>query len=161
VLSERSPSSQNHLADWIEQIQEENESSFQASEKKSEEMYTLAYMLYQNQNYQEATLFFRLLVEASPSNPKFWKGLGATLQMQYDYKGALNCYCCCAQLCDTNQTDPYLYVQTADCNFALKQIKEGLKALNIARSIAKKINDHRVLQHVTFMQQVWSDKGDL
>jgi len=127
----------------------------QLSKEKSEEIYALAYTLYENLRYEDAGHFFRLLVASNPSEPKFWKGLGATMQMQKDYDEALNCYCCCLQFSVQKQPDPYLYLQTADCHFALKQVDEGLNTLDVAHLIAKKIGDKRVLQHVALMQQVW------
>lgn len=151
-------SSQIDFANWMNQAKEGKGPFKPISKEKCEEIYALAYMLYQNQQYQEAGTFFSLLTEAYPSETKFWKGLGACLQMQKDYEEALNCYCCCAYFSSQHQLDPYLYVQTADCYFALKQIDAGLKALEAAHSTAKKMNDQRVLQHVAFMQQVWSKK---
>lgn len=145
----------SHLQAWTHQVMEGKNSFVQIADEKIQEIYALAYMLYQNQQYEEASHFFRLLVVSHPNDIKFWKGLGASLQMQKDYEGALQCYQCCMQ----DQPDPYLHVQIADCYFALKQIDEGLNALNVANSNAKKIDDIRVLQHVAFMRKQWSKKS--
>lgn len=150
--------SKSDFAEWINQLMEEQRSFAQVPQEKIEEIYALAYVLYQKQQYQESSHLFRLLVIACPFKAKFWKGLGACLQMQKDYEEALDCYCCCAQFSHRDQPDPYLYVQTADCYFALKQIDTGLKALEAARLNAKKTQDMRVLQHVALMQQMWSRK---
>lgn len=142
------------FVDWVKQASENNGSFSQVSQNKIEEMYALAYVLYQHQRYQDARHFFCLLTETSPNEAKFWKGFGACLQMLKDYEGALNCYCCSAQF--SKQIDPYLYVQTADCYFATKQVEAGLKALEIAGNIAKKADNKQVLQHVSFMKQIWA-----
>lgn len=116
--------------------------------------YALAYTLYQNDRYLEASHIFRLLTLAHPSEPKFWNGLGAALQMQRDYQEAIHCYLHCADLA-AEKTTPMLYVQMADCYFALKQKDAGLKNLEIAQTKGKKENHTAVLQHVALMQQLW------
>lgn len=146
-------SNQQDFVHWANQASENVGSFSPVPQKKTEDMYTLAYVLYQNQHYQDASHFFRLLAETSPTDAKIWKGLGACLQMLKDYEGALNCYCCCAQF--SKQIDPYLYVQTADCFFATKQVESGLNALEVAHNVAKKTNNKKILQHVAFMQQIW------
>ena len=155
-MASKTTSSQD-FAQWIHQAIGVKNPFEQISKEKEEEMYALAYQFYQQRHYQEASHLFRLLVECSPHEGKFWKGLGASLQMQKDYEEALNCYCCCAQLSPQYQQDPYLYVQTADCYFALNQKEAGLKALEAAHTIACKMNHSSVLQHVAFMQQMWSE----
>lgn len=154
-LTERSPAF--HLDLQINTHSDQNRIGLfpEICKTKKDEIYALAYTLYQNLRYEDASHYFRLLVATHPSEAKFWKGLGACAQMQKDYEEALDCYCCCAHFCHQNQADPYLFVQTADCHFALKEVNEGLKALEAARSIAKKIGDTRVLEHVALMQQVW------
>lgn len=133
----------------------ETETDTLISEKKKEELYAYAYTLYQKKRYQEATFLFRLLVEKFPSEGKLWKGLGSSLQMEQDYEGALDCYCCFAKVCDKEQLTPSLFVHTADCHFALKQVEAGLKALEAAQTAAKKSGDKEVLQHVSFMKNIW------
>lgn len=144
--------------DWMNQANEKKGVFSPISKEKINEIYTLAYILYQNQQYQEARILFRLLIEDHPLEAKLWKGLGACLQMQKDYQEALNCYSYCVSFKNQNEIDPYLYIYIGDCHFALKQIKEGLKALEIAFSNAKKTDNQRILQHVTFMQQIWLKK---
>jgi secretion system chaperone SscA len=147
------------VSDWINQVIEGQNPCSQVSEKKIQEMYALAYLLYRNQHYLQSNHFFRLLVIARPSEAKFWKGFGASLQMQKDYEEALNCYLCCSYLMRHDQPDPYLYVQAADCYFALEQVEAGLKALEAARLIAEKVHDRQILQHVAFMRNRWSSRS--
>lgn len=141
--------------EWMDQVLEGKNPFAEFSEKKIQDIYALAYLLYQNQRYQEAGHHFRLLVVARPSEKKFWKSLGASLQMQKDYEEALNCYMSCYNLSDKNHLDPYLLIQTADCYFALQQVESGLKALEVAQTYAKKTNETRILNHVEFMRQFW------
>lgn len=145
---------QQNFVHWITQASEQCGAFSPVSKEKIEEMYALAYVLYQNRQYQDACHFFRLLTETSPTDVKFWNGFGACLQMLKDYEGALNCYCCSAQF--SKQIDPHVYIQTADCHFALKQVEAGLKALEIAQKIAKKTENKQILQHVAFMKQIWT-----
>lgn len=141
--------------EWMNQVIEGQNPFEQVPEEKIQNIYALAYQLYQNQQYQESSHFFRLLVVARPSEKKFWKSLGASLQMQKDYEDALSCYMSCFHLSDEKHMDPYLFVQTADCYFALHQVEAGLKALEFAHLYAKKTHDTRVLNHVAFMRQSW------
>lgn len=125
------------------------------SKEKEEEAYANAYMLYQNRRYQEAGYLFRLLAQAAPDQPKYWKGLGACLQLQKDYEGALDSYCCCARANSPSCPDAALYTHTADCYLALKEMDKALTALEVAAAIAKKTKQRHILQHVTFMKKMW------
>lgn len=142
-----------HAEIWIEQL-EANENPLACSSKKNmEEAYALAYVLYQNKRYVESELFFRTLVAIHPSEIKFWKGFGSCLQMQQDYQQALNCYLSCVQLMEEENIDPYVFVQIADCYFALKQTHYALKVLECAYVIAKKTNLQPIIQHVLFLRE--------
>jgi Flp pilus assembly protein TadD len=111
-----------------------------------------AYHLYRDRQYEEASLFFRLLTVMSPQEAKHWKALGACLQMKQDYQEALNCYIY-TQLLQHDQQDPYVYIYAADCYFALGQVKEGLKALESARLSGSQ--DAKILKHVSLMKAQW------
>jgi secretion system chaperone SscA len=142
---------------WVNQLAEGNNPFGDVKEVKIQETHALAYCLYRKQEYLEASHLFRLLVSSRPSNPKYWKGLGACLQMLKDYEEALNCYIS-AKILNQGEADPYLYLYAADCYFALKEIKNGLKALKAARLIAEETNDTSILQHVKLMREFWSKK---
>ena len=149
---------ENHVDNWLKDIEEKNSPFPSLSEKKIDDLYALAYFLYQNRRYNEAEQFFRILVVLKPGKIKFWKGFGSSLQMQQDYAQALNCYLCAVQLTEPQSVDPYLLVQAADCYFGLKKSEEALKTLDSAYIIAKKNNQHPILQHVLFMRQLWAKK---
>lgn len=124
--------------------------------EKMKEVYYLAYRLYKDARYREATHFFRLLTTADPLNSNYWKGLGAALQMTNSPETALRCYSC-AQSLEESQPDPYLTIYVADCHFALKQVDQGLKALELAKKQAKGPGSSKVANHVTFMRRLWSN----
>src|SRR5205823_2565260 len=96
---------------------------------KIKELYTTAYRLYRDKHYTDASYFFRLLLVADPGRTKYWKGLGACLQMLGEHRAALNCYVLCQTL-NLDQPDPYLYIHAADCYFAIGEVESGLKALD-------------------------------
>lgn len=127
------------------------------SQEEVNEMHKMAYVYYQNQRYKEADALFRLLVMAKPEEFKFWKGLGACLQMKKNYQAALACYRQ-AQALLKDKPDPYLYVHAADCYFALAEVERGFKVLKAATTYAKKKGDQKILQHASFMKQRWKRK---
>lgn len=148
----KSPSCfEKYVADSLEQ------GSLIPTAQKEKEIYTLGYHLYNDQNYEQAAHFFRFLATWSPTEKKYLKSLGAALQMQNRYEEALRCYVG-AQLLQTQQSDPYLYVYAADCYFAMGQVKQGLKALEGAKKAASEQQEEKVAHHVAFMRQQWSEK---
>lgn len=148
-------SSDCKFLEWAEQVSKGNNPFGNASEEKIKETHALAFFLYREQHYQDASHFFRMLVAARPSEAKFWKGLGACLQMLKEYEEALNCYAS-AQMLNGEKTDPYLYLHAADCYIALKSVDSAFKALESASLRAKKLKDKRVLGHVKLMRELWS-----
>lgn len=147
---------ERQFMEWAHLLAEGKNPYSAVAEEKIEEMHALAYFLYGQQHYLDASYIFRQLTIARPSEAKYWKGLGACLQMLKDYNDALNCYVS-AQLLNGESPDPYLYLYAADCYLALKEVKSGFKALEAAKIQAKKINDQRVLQHVKLMNEMWSN----
>ncbi len=123
--------------------------------KETAEIYPIAYDLYQRQEYLAAISWFYLLTALDPLEPKYWKGLGAALQMKQKYEQALDCYEH-AQTLNKSQPDPYIYIHAADCHFALKHVKQGLKVLEQAKLRAQ--SDHKILNHVALMQELWSNR---
>jgi secretion system chaperone SscA len=147
-----------YLIDLIEAQPEAKIFFSSLSSHKIEELYYMAYHLYRDQQFEQATHFFRFLTCAKPLESKYWKGLGASLQMQQFHEDALNCYIY-TQILHRGQPDPYIYVNAADCYFALKQIPAGLKALEAARLSAEETQDPRVLKHVALMKELWSKEA--
>lgn len=123
-------------------------------EHKIQEIYALAYALYNNKEYVEASHFFRLLALSRPDAAKYWKAFGACLQMLKEYEQAIECYQTAQNLNDSSP-DPYLDVYIADCYFTMHKAEEGLKALETALSHAAQRQDQYILSHVEFMRGVW------
>lgn len=144
------------LLEWWQNQDQETLSTEALSAEKVEEMHHIAYNLYQDRQYDRAAHFFRLLTIVNPLEMKYWKGLGASLQMTKDYEQAIQYYVS-AQLVCQNKPDPYLYVYAADCYFALGQKQESLKALEGAQLIATEQNNVKVLNHVALMKDLWSN----
>ncbi len=119
-----------------------------------EELYGIAYSLYQKKNYFDATIFFRNLLKHSPKETKYWMGLGACSQMLKDYDEALDCYSISEEL--GLKQSPLLYIQAADCFFALNQIDKGLKSLERALQLSG--NNKKISEHIAFMRKVWRER---
>jgi type III secretion system low calcium response chaperone LcrH/SycD len=146
---------QSLLSNWMVEVIDGKNPFDSIPENKIQEIYRMAYALYQQKNYLTASYFFRLLCTARPADPNFWKGLGGTLQMQKNYEEALNCYLSSSLLCNQDSPDPALYAYAADCYFAINQTAEGIQALKAAEAAAKKTNNESVLRHVNVMLQQW------
>lgn len=117
--------------------------------------YRSAYALYQDKAYQQAGEAFKLLVLARPFEAKYWKALGACLQMQKAHEEALSCYRY-ALAFSLEPVDLSIYIYAADCYFTLKQIEEGLKTLKTAQLYAEERQDLRLCHHIHFMLEQWS-----
>lgn len=141
--------------EWVEQISHGKNPYGEISEKKIEEAYALGYFLYQQKHFFDATSLFRQLTLSRPADSKYWKGLGACLQMEKEYEEALNCYAA-AQILNGQTKDPYVYVHAADCYFAQGDKKNGCIALQMANQYGEKQKDQRLLRHVKLMQEIWS-----
>ena len=126
--------------------------------EKIEEIHHIAFYLYQDQQYDKAIHFFRLLTTINPLETKYWKGLGASLQLSNKYEEAIESYIS-AILLSPIKPDPYLYIHAADCYFALNRVKQGLKALDGARASAKEQKNTQVVNHTLLMQELWSKKS--
>lgn len=124
---------------------------------QAQETYYIAYRLYHKKCYQEAGHFFRFLTLLDPMESKYWKGLGACLQMCKAYEEALSCYVC-VQTLQADQPDPYVYAHTADCYFALNQVAQGLQALKGAEKAAQQQKNDQVLSHVDLMAKLWNNR---
>ena len=141
------------MSDWLSK--QDTQSFPTLSTEKISEMHHIAFHLYRDKQYEKAGHFFRLLTIIDPSDMKYWKGLGASLQLAKKYQEAVECYAS-AVLVGSDQPDPYLFVHAADCFFALDQKEQGLKALEGAKLSAELRKDMQVIAHVALMQELWS-----
>jgi type III secretion system low calcium response chaperone LcrH/SycD len=87
-------------------------------------LYLFAYRLYQDSKYNDAVQFFRFLTLIDPYSAKYWKGLGASLQMLKQYEKAIEAYSS-AVLMEKTPSDDYLHEHIAECYSALGQSKKA------------------------------------
>jgi len=139
---------------WLDSIEAGTPLYSEIAEENVQMSYCTAYNLYQRQQYEEALQFFRLLVWVRPLEAKYWKGLGACLQVLKDYEEALESYDYCQTL--HSEPDPYISIHQADCYFALNQAQAGLDVLAMAQRQAKKIQNTQIMDHVDLMRELWS-----
>ena len=120
------------------------------------EVYRMAFELYRDGQYREALPLFRFLVIGDQTDVKYWKGLGACLQMIHEPEEALVCYR--AALFHQNKgMDLTLFLHAADCSFELHQTTQGLAFLNSAEPLAMKTEDRRILEHIKLMKLLWKE----
>lgn len=81
-----------------------------------ENIYNMAYQMYNTGRYQQSLQLFRLLVTLDISELKYLMGVAASLHMLKDYKGASELYFILATL---NPHDPVPYYHAADCYLQL------------------------------------------
>jgi type III secretion system low calcium response chaperone LcrH/SycD len=123
-----------------------------------EGIYSFAYSYYENAWYSHAENLFRLLVSLRIRSSRYWKGLGATLQMLKKYDEAIEAYSWAA-ITDESISDPYPHFHAAECFHTMGEYKRGLKALYSAKTIAKEQGTfYALLQQIELMQKTWRKK---
>lgn len=124
-------------------------------EETKETLYFGGHTLYQNGKYKEATHYFRFLSEIQPSEKKNWMGLGASYQMQKEYKLAIQSYAVAATI---DPKDPNIHMHAAECCFALRRPKEAYSALNQAEELAG--NDEEK-KKIASLRKLWDEENHL
>ena len=120
------------------------------SDEDVEAFYLYGYSHYNSGNWTEATDVFRLLCTRRPLEPRFWFGLGASLQEGNSYFDALHAWAMAALL---KKEDPYPHFHAAECYFSLVEHEEAGKALEEA---ALKIDTNHPLQgKVSLLKEQW------
>jgi type III secretion system low calcium response chaperone LcrH/SycD len=124
------------------------------TKEAQEASYYLAHTFYRQGKYEEASSLFRMLTLAGPTTRKFWMGLGASLQMNKDYKEALNAYELAARL---DPTDPHVHLYAADCFFTQGEAEEGLFALDCAeRALTFSPQKQQNFKaHIQLLRRIW------
>lgn len=134
-----------------------NPSVFQLSADQLLLMYSSAYHLYGHGKYIDSKRLFRFLTICEPFDRRYWMGLAASLLQIKDYKGSLECYSVAAI---QDPDDPYVHLYAADCLFALKKVKEGIRTLESAIAAAKKSDLHlTLLKQLENMHHAWIKKA--
>ena len=95
-------------------------------EKDMEAVYGLAHSLYQSGRYDKAKSAFKFLCLYDHTEPRWWVGLGATMQRLKDFEGAIKAYGY-ATLMDVEDPKPQLHA--GYCLMALEHYVEAKAAL--------------------------------
>lgn len=95
-------------------------------ERDMEAVYGLAHSLYQGGRYDKAKSAFKFLCMYDHTEPKWWVGLGATMQRLKDFEGAVKAYGY-ATLMDVEDPKPQLHA--GYCLLALEKYDEAQAAL--------------------------------
>ncbi len=122
-----------------------------------EEIYSFAYAYYGEGSYKEAETIFRVLTALRIKSPKYWKGLGATFQMQKKYEEAIESYGWAA-LHDNSFLDPYPHFHAAECLYSSGNIPKALMALRSAEAVAKKNSFQSLLAQIRYLQKIWKEQ---
>ncbi|MBF0318680.1 MAG: SycD/LcrH family type III secretion system chaperone [Nitrospirae bacterium] len=111
------------------------------SDDQMEAMYAIAYNLYQSGKYDEAVKVFLVLAINNPFLPKYWKGMGASLQMSKKYCPAVYAYTTAGSL---DVKDPEVYLHLSECTIALGRKEESISTLKTAieKSAANPAYEH-------------------
>jgi len=132
----------------------------QFNDEVVEGLYAFGYGYYDKGRYSEAESIFRILTAVRIRSSKFWKGLGAALQMLKKYDQAVEAYSWAA-VHDDLFSDPYPHFHAAECLYSLGKIKRGLKALFSAKKIAEKKGSYEgLLSQIALLRNAWRKKID-
>jgi type III secretion system low calcium response chaperone LcrH/SycD len=123
------------------------------SSQEQEELYALAYTLYNQGNYPHAGQFFKRLVLCNPFAENYWRGLASSQQMQKEYLNAVHAWATLALLVDQ---DPLPHFHAAECLFSLEEKEEALRALEAAESLLAPADAHQELRKkIALLKQVY------
>jgi len=95
-------------------------------------LYSLAFNLYQNGDYDQAKMIFHQLVLSKPLKQRYWLGLGACLQLEKQFEEALKAWGM-ASILDGHDPTPHFHA--AECNFALNDYEQGWEALKASKKL--------------------------
>lgn len=101
---------------------------------EEEKIYRTGFKLYDQGQYKEASSLFMKLVLQDPLEECYWRGLAASRQMERKYESALHAWGVVALLA---RQDALAHFHAAECLFALSDLKDGKKALNLAEERLK------------------------
>ena len=119
-------------------------------------LYTLAYTLYQAEDFDQAKEVFKQLASSKPFEKKYWFGLGGCYQMKKSYTEALKAWAMAALI---DGKDPTPHYHAAECYLSLKEYPEGKKAMRAATSRLTD-EDCELRQKVKHLETFWNQKKD-
>ena len=134
----------------IDELLEEVKESDALSDTAAEQFYTFAFAQYRCGDLTKASDAFQILCARKPLEARFWFGLGATLQEDRNYKGAMKAWAMAALL---DLKDPYPHFHAAECACSLVELKDAKYAL---LETEKRISeDHPLKDKVRLLKEAW------
>lgn len=122
------------------------------SDEEVEKFYAYGFAQYGSGNWSEAVDVFRVLCTRRPLEPRFWFGLGATLQEAGSYHDALHSWAMAALL---KKEDPYPHFHAAECCFSLQMLQDGAKALAESEMRSRVQPSHPLKEKIGLLRQQW------
>lgn len=92
-------------------------------------LYEVAHQMLKDERVEDAVNAFVFLVTLNPFHGEYWMGLGAALQANHEYEGAIDAYELAAIY---NLENPLPYFYMAKCLFAVHDRVSALQACEIA-----------------------------
>jgi len=99
-----------------------------------EALYGIAYNYYSADKLEDAIRTFSMLAMLNPYDSKYWKGLGASLQVQKHYEKAAEAYGMAATTAGIHDPTPHFHA--GECYTHLKQFKDACIAFEMASDLA-------------------------
>ena len=122
------------------------------TEKEEKDLYEKGYSAYEAGDYKEAVAAFESLLLSRPNESAYWQALGSARQMEKDYEKALYAWAMATVLDPENPSFPF---HAAECCFSNNDPQEGLKALNIVKSITDE--DHELHKKALILEERWDN----
>jgi tetratricopeptide (TPR) repeat protein len=121
-------------------------------ENSIDEMYTQAFYLYQNGQWEKAINQFQCLVFHRPLEPIYWEGLASSYFRRKDYALAIKTFAMVSILAPKNGQ---AHLFAAESYFSLGKAQEGLKALQQAKKLCKEKN---ILFRIDILEKNWEER---
>ena len=102
--------------------------------EKQQQLYQVAFDLYEKEEYRGASQLFTQLILTDPFSEDYWLGLASSKQMARDYQAALQAWGLVALL---KEGDPLPHFHAAECLLYLEDKHEALKALDASLDLCK------------------------
>jgi len=129
------------------------------SQEQMEAIYSVAYNFYQVGKYQDATQVFSWLGLFNPFVPKYWMGLGASLQMAKEFERALHAYAVAALTSEPEDPTPHLHA--GECYLGTGNLEEALKAFQMAVDFGRdKEKYKKVYDKANALSQILKEKKE-
>ena len=127
------------MSDYADKVLQGKKTVFEArgiNQQAMDSLYRVARSFYINGKYEDAARIFRQLCFYDHNNVHYWIGLGYSLKMLKDYRGALTTLSFVLVYLDSEDKKAEIYMQAAECcsflgrdeeaeEYATEAIKEG------------------------------------